>query len=160
MEIVLKNLLLTNLIAICLQDLHERKIYVFLLGSAFLCLTLLHLKHNPAILVLLTSSINLGILLGMAILVGICTKLWLRKPLRKSVGLGDVYFFIALAVGFPTGTFVVLLSTSLVFSWAVYQVVKKKLKDPLVPLAGFQALFLFVALALNSCFHISNLYLL
>ena len=74
------------------------------------------------------------------------------------MGLGDVYFFIALAVGFPTGTFVVLLSASLVFSWAVYQVVKKKLKDPLVPLAGFQALFLFVALALNSCFHISNLY--
>ncbi len=82
----------------------------------------------------------------------------MHKKFEDTLGLGDVLFFIALGIGFPTLTFLVLLATSLIFSLLIYLIIKSNLKSKKVPLAGFQALFIFIILFINLMFNIVNIY--
>ncbi|WP_299627653.1 hypothetical protein [uncultured Tenacibaculum sp.] len=82
----------------------------------------------------------------------------MKQSLFSAIGLGDFLFFIALAVAFPLTTFLIIFITSLLFSLLLFLVIKKKLKEKTVPLAGFQAIFLFLILLLNLTFDIVNLY--
>lgn len=78
--------------------------------------------------------------------------------LSQALGFGDILFFLVFAVGFPLETFLWLFVSSLVFSLIFHILTKGIRKDETIPLAGFQALFLFVILFINLAFGIVNLY--
>lgn len=84
----------------------------------------------------------------------------LKKALKNTFGLGDFLFFIILAIGFPTATFLVLFSFSLLFSMLLFFLLKHQLKHKTVPLAGLQALFICLVFIANWFFNFSNLYII
>ena len=155
---MVKIILWISLLSVFVQDLRERKVSVLLLASVFLCLTFLHLIQGTPALVLRSTLVNFGLILLIAMALYVYCKWVLKKTMKESMGLGDLFFVAALAVGFPTHGFVVLLSGSLLFSWILFMLTKKTDPDPSVPLAGMQSLFLFLILCLDTCFDIVHLY--
>lgn len=86
------------------------------------------------------------------------TTLKLKKSLLKTIGLGDLFFFIIIAMGFPTFAFLIIFSSSLIFSFILFIFLKPRLTNKTVPLAGLQSLFLVIILLLNNNFEVLNLY--
>ncbi len=64
------------------------------------------------------------------------------KFLNVSFGLGDVLFFYAFSLGFPTVTFLILFVSSILFSLMVSLIQKRKNIANGIPLAGLMSLFL------------------
>lgn len=78
--------------------------------------------------------------------------------LKEAIGLGDILFFLALALAFPTETFIVLFVFSMVFSLMLHLTVTRKQKESTIPLAGYASLFLiFIYLSSWTGFY-KNLY--
>ncbi len=158
MLITLKIIVLCCLLTIFLQDFKERKVFIWLLIFSGVFLSLLYLQSTSVKLYLFNIGINLFII---AIIMGILysyTKLKLKTSLTNTLGLGDILFFIIIALSFPLATFIVLFSFSLVFSLVLFLLLKSKLKSKYVPLAGLQALFFLFTLSLNWVFNVTNLY--
>ncbi|AUC13862.1 hypothetical protein BTO06_01260 [Tenacibaculum sp. SZ-18] len=82
----------------------------------------------------------------------------MRLSFSQALGFGDILFFLVFVFGFPVKTFLWLFVSSLVFSMILYFITKSKMKEETVPLAGFQALFLFLILFINLIFNIHSLY--
>lgn len=80
------------------------------------------------------------------------------KFLNVSFGLGDVLFFYAFALGFPTVTFLILFVSSIVFSLMVSLIQKKKNKANGIPLAGLMSLFLAFVLSIEFLPKLPSLY--
>jgi len=86
---------------------------------------------------------NLILTSGILLLLWAVTRYVLKKPfLNVSFGLGDLLFLYAMALGFPTMTYVYLLVTSLIFSLVAFIPMKLFLKVNTVPMAGLMGLFL------------------
>jgi hypothetical protein len=151
---------MSSLLLLFFQDLKERKVSVLLLCIAFIAFASVHFLNSNEYVFLSMAAINLLLLLVIVTILIIYTKVILKESFKNVIGAGDLFFFSIMAVGFPTVTFVFLFVASLVFSLVMFHVLKRTLKTPLIPLAGFQALFLFIIIALNSCFNFSNLYLI
>ena len=82
-----------------------------------------------------------------------------RKLINESLGLGDVLFFFAIGMGFPSITFLVLFATSLLFSLCLFFATKRLLHERTVPLAGFMSLFFIIAIGYSVFFDQPSLYL-
>ena len=150
--------LIVCLSIIAYQDFKERKVSVllFVLATVFGCSlfyinTYLHFLFINIGLNMLVVAIIIFVLYGYA-------RFKMKKKLTETIGIGDLFFFFLLAFSFSTITFLVLFSTSLFFSLFLYLILKPDLKDKTVPLAGLQALFLGIVLAINELFTIINLY--
>jgi len=144
---------------IALEDFKERKVHWFLFPTLGILLGVLHYISIPyAKLVgyhILTNSILVTLILGILFLV---TQVLRKKPfLDQSLGLGDILFFYAFALGFPTFTFVVLFATSLLFSLLVFLIIKKSRLDT-VPLAGLMSVFLILILVCSLFVETPSLY--
>ena len=140
------------------QDIKNRSVSVWV----FIYLTItggyLHLKTQFLQLFLLNLLINMMVLLVVILIVLLYSKMALKKHLKEVIGLGDILFFIVLAISFPTVSFLVLFSLSLIFSLVLFLALKSKMIDKTVPLAGFQALFLGIIFFTNLLFNFVNLY--
>ncbi|MDG2194279.1 MAG: hypothetical protein P8K77_05400 [Polaribacter sp.] len=158
MLVVLKIIYTTVLGIISYQDLKERKVTVLL----FLLLALVggYLFYTAQVfeVFLINTSINISFIVMLFFLVLLYVKVKMNVKISEAMGLGDVLFFLVLAISFPTVTFLVLFSCSLFFSLLLFLVVKPMLKIKTVPLAGFQALFLSLVILLNWIFNFVNLY--
>lgn len=152
--------LLLCLLSILIQDVRERQVFVVLLIAVILNLGFLHYSNSNFMSFVISSFLNFTILCCIGVLLFLVAKYILKKDLKESMGFGDVLFFSAMAIGFPTATFVVLFSFSLVFSLLVFRLFLSKSKNNTVPLAGLQALFLFLVFVVNSSFNFTNLYLI
>lgn len=159
MEIFTTLLLLISLFFIFLQDFKERKVHVFLLCISISCFGWLHYLQAPYIFVY-NMLFNCFLLTLTITVLYFYTKYILRKKFNDGIGRGDLLFFMAIAIGFPTYTFLILFVSSLIFSLVVFQIIKKHQKTTLIPLAGLQALFLLALISMNSYFNFSNLYLI
>ncbi|MDC9723309.1 MAG: hypothetical protein PSN34_11165 [Urechidicola sp.] len=158
MNVLLKTILILLLVAILYQDLKERMVYLALFGLTTILLVYLQLQEITSSVVMVSSLLNISVVAIVVLVLSIYSKLRLKKPLKETFGLGDGLFFIVLAIGFPTATFLVLFSFSSLFSYALFLVLKPNLKIKTVPLAGFQALFLAIVLVLNESFSFVELY--
>ncbi|CAM1344628.1 hypothetical protein [Tenacibaculum amylolyticum] len=147
------------LLGIFLQDIKERKVYVFLLLLALLVggYTYYDNTFTPQ-LFFINIFTNAMVVSIIVLLLFLYTKFKIRKNFFQAIGFGDILFFLALSVSFPTITFLVLFSSSLLFSLLLFISIKSKLNNKAVPLAGFQALFVFLILFINLVFNILNLY--
>lgn len=80
------------------------------------------------------------------------------KFLNVSFGLGDILFFYAFALGFPTATFLILFVSSILFSLMVSLIQKKKKTESGIPLAGLMSLFLVFAFSIEFLPNLPSLY--
>jgi hypothetical protein len=155
----LNILMILLLLWIFYEDMKERQItlvwMLLLLGLG----GFLNYQKQILEIFLINSIVNMIVILTVVLILWIYSRLKLRSGLFSLFGTGDLLFFIFLAVSFPMATFVVIFSTSLIFSLVVSVALKKKMKK-WVPLAGLQALFLGVLVGVNQIFQIVNLYAL
>lgn len=158
MLFLIKLFLIASLLGIFYQDIKERKVYLWLLILSVLLLGFLH-YFNSLVYPFMISSLLNSLIIGLVLLIlFVYAKLKLKQSLLKVFGLGDLLFFVAIAVGFPTLTFVVLFSFSLIFSLVLFLFIRKGLSVKSVPLAGLQALFFSGVFLLNWAFNFINLY--
>jgi hypothetical protein len=139
------------------EDLKDRKVTLIVLVILMLLGGFIHSQHQYIWVFLLSSFLNLTIILTIILVLYAYANFKLKTSLSEGFGLGDTLFFIVMAVSFPTATFLVLFATSLLFSFVIAVLFKKRLKK-LIPLAGLQALYVGLTLAINQWFHIINLY--
>lgn len=158
MLILIKIILLSTLLGILYQDFKARKVFLWLLVLVHFLFGFLHFRQSLIEPFLMTISINIGIVFVIMFVLFLYSKFKLKLALQHTFGLGDLLFFLAVAVGFPTLTFIVLFSFSLFFSLLLYLVLKNNLKHNTVPLAGLQAIFFSLIFLLHWTTNFINLY--
>lgn len=158
MLILGKIILFIALLFIVIQDFKERQVYLWLFLLTGVTMALLHLNNSMIQLFLLNVGINLLIIFIIISVLYFYATIKMKKALQHTLGLGDILFFMVLAIGFTTGTFLVLLTFSLIFSLLFFLVIKSNLKYKTVPLAGLQALFISLVYIANWTFNFTNLY--
>jgi hypothetical protein len=158
MLIALKTLFLGVLGCLVYQDFKERKVTAYLFLILAVSGGYIHYTTQYLEVYVLNLLFNFSGLLLLLFVLIIYTKFILKKKLNDAIGLGDILFFFVLGISFPTATFLVILSSSLIFSLSIFLVLKPRLKEKTVPLAGLQALFLIVLIGSNMLFNFINLY--
>ena len=142
-------ILLTSLLFITIQDIKNRLVYWFLFPIAGMAALVLQWQNIGQELSLLFLSVNLVLLLGILSILYIYVRIFKKKKfLNHSIGMGDLLFFIILAIGFPTPNFIYLFSLSILFSLGVFALFKSTIGVH-IPLAGLQSVFLVITLVGN-----------
>ncbi|WP_226294160.1 prepilin peptidase [Aquimarina algicola] len=158
---MIKLLILSSLAMISYQDIKERQVYAFVFLVLIGLLGYIHHQHTLQIHFLYALLINTTVLIIIMAMLYLYTLLRLKRSFFEEVfGLGDVLFFLALAVGFPTVSFIIILVFALLFSLAIWIFFKKSAKYPTVPLAGYMSLFLGVVFVTNWTTNVISLYLI
>ncbi|WP_394748216.1 hypothetical protein [Spongiimicrobium salis] len=148
-------------ISIGFQDFKERAVYWFLFPILGIFLGFLHYKHVLQVLFFSHILVNLVLITAILLILLVYSKFIVKKKfLNHSFGLGDVLLFYAFALGFPSVTFIVLFSCSILFSAIVFFALRKSLHLKTVPLAGLMALFLVFIFSYSLIRHTPSLYLL
>ncbi len=128
---------------IAIQDFRERTVTWIcfpLLGILLAMAYALHTSFERSFPFMLA---NLVLVTGVLLVLLVYTRLIAHKKfLNVSFGLGDLLFFYAFALGFPTMTFLVLFVSSILFSLLIFLLLKSSLKMESVPLAGLMGVFL------------------
>ena len=158
MLILIKILLIIALIAICYQDFKERQVYLGLLIITGVFMGFLHFKNSDPTVYFWNVIMNITVILIIYTVLFFYSLWKLKKSISQTFGLGDLLFFIVLAIGFSTAAFLVLFTLSLIFSLVFYIFIKSNLKIKTVPLAGLQAVFIVFIYAINWVFQLTNLY--
>ena len=148
-------------IYISFQDFKERAVYWFLFPLLGLGLGWLH--YNLVLQELFFSHILINLLLVtliLLILYAYSRFIAKKKFIDHSFGLGDLCLFYAFALGFPSVSFIILFSCSILFSAIVFFALHKKLQLKTVPLAGLITLFLVFIFSYSLFSNTPSLYLL
>ncbi|MCK8522555.1 hypothetical protein M0D21_13305 [Aquimarina sp. D1M17] len=159
--LLVKGLIVLNLGYITYQDLRSREVYWFLLPALIFLLGYLHFTNVLRLHFFNAIAINVslvGLILGILYLYA-----WLiiKRPFFKEVfGFADGLYFLALAVAFPSVTFVIIFVFSLIFSLLVWLLMKHKSHHEGTPLAGYMAAFLLLIFIANWMSNTINLYLI
>lgn len=130
--------------SIAFQDFKERKVFWFLFPLAMLLFGLVHFLHVIELTIFFHHTlINFLLITCIITILFIHTRFILKKVfLNYSLGLGDILFFYAFGLGFPTITFIILFVGAIIFSLLLFLLFKKTLKLDTVPLAGLMGFFL------------------
>ncbi len=159
--VILKGLIIFNLVYIIYQDLKSREVYWFLLPSLMVLLGYMHYRNVLKIHFITFTVINIGVIITVLGLLYLYTVLLIKKPFFKEVfGLADALYFLALAMAFPTATFVVIFVFSLIFSLLAWLILKHQSEYNSIPLAGYMSAFLLLIFIGNWCANTLNLYLI
>lgn len=158
MIVFLNIAIIALLLWIFYQDIKERKVLLISMITLLFVGGLLHSQYQFFELFLLQIGINIGVVGVVLMLLWLYTHFVMRKRLFEAFGLGDLLFFIIIAVSFPTPTFLVVFCCSLLFSLVLFIALKTSLKENTIPLAGFQALFIVLLLVSNLLFNFVDLY--
>ncbi len=145
---------------ITVQDFKERKVYWFLFPLVIILLGLVHFLNTAAPLAffnyILLNTLFVSVIISVLYLF---TRIIIKKKfLNHGLGLGDILFFYAFALGFPTVTFVILFANAILFALLLFLVSKKRLHLRTVPLAGLMGLFLILVFIYNLIFQSPPLY--
>lgn len=156
---VLYFIFFVNLVIVCYQDFKERA--VFLISMVVLLFTgagIHYMKSTEVVIFFYTVAVNFVVVIILTLILFAYSKFKLKKKISETIGVGDLLFFIVLAVSFSTVSFLIIFSFSLFFSLILFLLLKPILKKDNIPLAGLQALFLVLFLAVNHVFKIVDLY--
>lgn len=135
---------------IAYQDVRDREVTWIWFPLLGICLGLVYGVQVGFAVYAYAAMTNLILTSAIILLLWAVTRYVLKKPfLNVSFGLGDLLFLYAMALGFPTMTYVYLLVGSLIFSLVAFIPMKLFLKVNTVPLAGLMGSFL-IAITLLS----------
>jgi len=135
-----------------------REVYLFIFIISIFIGGVIYLNKTTIEIYLINVIANLLIIVTVNLILFFYVIIIFKKKFFEAIGLGDILFFILLGVSFPVTSFLMLFSSSLIFSLIVFLIIKSYLKQKTVPLAGMQALFLFFILVLNQLFNVVYLY--
>jgi len=156
----LTSAFLLGLCVLAYQDFNERKVTVLLFILLIILGGYIHYTTQFTVMFLFSLMLNFSIVLLLILILLGYVKFVMKKKLSDAIGLGDFLFFGVLSVSFPTVSFILLFCSSLIFSLIVFTILKPKMKIKTVPLAGLQALFLFLTMGINLLLNIVDLYLI
>lgn len=132
------------------QDFRERAVTWPLFPLLSLSLLALYALNAQWYQFLMFATINFLIVSGILLVLYLYSEhVMKRKFLDVSFGLGDMFFFYALALGFPTLSFIILFVGALLFSLLVTLIFRKRDKMGTVPLAGLMGVFLIGVLLIS-----------
>lgn len=163
MAVAAKVLLMASLLTIFLQDLRDREVYAFLIPLLGILGSYLFFINSNFDYYLLSLGINIGMVSIILLLNYLFSRFIMKKHfLREALGLGDILFFIAFALCFPTVTFINFFVFSILLTFALHFVSSRmaKQKNEYVPLAGYMSLFLIAVYSANWLGLYHSLYLL
>lgn len=145
---------------IALQDFKERAVVWFLFPLLGILLVVMHLVQTEVAQVIWFVGANLLLISAILLILWLHATYILRKKfINVSLGLGDILFFYAFALGFPTMTFIILFVGSVLFSLLMYFLIKGVKKIHTVPLAGLMSLFLIAVFLVAALPFTPSLYL-
>ena len=170
MIILIKIILLISLLLILYQDIKQRQIWVILLPIFAVTGSLLFYYSTMTSFFLYSILINLA-LVGVLILINyLFAKFILKMSLfKEALGIGDVLFFIAFAMSFPTISFINFFVFSLLFSLVLQMMLKLFSKEKkqitednfnTIPLAGYMSGFLIAIYSYHWLGFYQSIYLL
>ena len=145
MLIVVKLILLFSLGIIFLQDLRDRRVWLFLFPLFAILGTYLFFAKVESRFFYQSILINLSLVLVVVLTNYVYSRFILKKKfLKEAMGLGDVLMFIGFALSFPPVSFLNFFVFSILFTFVLHVVLKrlKKSAQKTIPLAGNMALFL------------------
>lgn len=146
------------LLIVFYQDVKDREVSLMLFLGLLLLGGFLHSQFQLMEVFLLNVIINVAVVSSIVLILFLYTRFVMKKRLFETFGLGDLLFFLILAVSFPIPTFLVVFSCSLLFSFVISMLLKGSMKDKTIPLAGLQALFVLLMITSNLLFEFTNLY--
>ena len=147
------------LLVICYQDFTARLVYWFLFPLIGIILGTLHYMSVTNTFFIYSVLANIMLVCSILLMLYLVARYFLKKQfLNHSLGLGDILFFFALAVGFPTITFMILFVYSIFFSLLLFLVLKRNLKFKTVPLAGIMSMFFIMVFSTSLFYDIPILY--
>jgi len=143
------------------QDLKERMVSWILFPITGLLLGLLYILNTSFEQFYPFVFTNMVLISAIVLFLFLYTKYIAKmKFLNVSFGLGDLLFFYAFALGFPTITFLILFVGSILFSLAVFLLSRRKQENETIPLAGLMSFFLIVVVLASFFPNVPSLYIL
>ena len=141
------------------QDLKYREVLWILFPVLAVALGTLYYLQAPSSVFLLNIAFNLCLVsLILLLLWGYARFVAKKQFLNHSFGLGDLLFFYAFSISFPSYTFILLFVGAIFFSLLCFLILKSRLKYRTVPLAGLMSLFLFGIIACSLFVSYPSLY--
>jgi len=157
--LLVKLILLLTLSVIIYEDVTSRMVHWILFPVLTIFLGYSFFQQTNTVFFLTSIVMNIMLVSGIIIILFLYTKLIIKRSfLNTSFGLGDVLFFYAISVAFPTITFIILFVFALIFSLSFHFIRKHKEVHPTVPLAGYMALFFAIVFGIHIISDQPNLY--
>jgi len=146
---------------IAFQDFKGRAVYwiLFPIMGAFLAALFLYEVSFEQYFYIVGFNI---VLVSLVLLVLYAYTKYVAKKqfLNFSFGLGDLLFFYAFALGYPTYTFLILFVASIFFSLLAFLFIKFGTDSETIPLAGLMGLFLIGITVASTIPNVPSLYVL
>ena len=134
--------------SIFIQDLRDREVWWFLFPSVAFLMVGIHLLSADIEVTTFHILINGILVTTIVTILGLYTRfIHGRAFLNVSFGLGDLLFFYAFALGFPTITFIVLFVASILVALLWSLVYLNRNSKGTIPLAGLMSSFLILVYA-------------
>ena len=130
---------------VVIQDIKSRLVYWFCFPLIAVCAGALMYQQTTFNQFLWGLGINLLFVSLLIVVVYVYSKLKIKSNIQDTFGLGDALLFFGLAFSFMSVSFIVLFVFGLIFSLVMHLVIKSKLKQDTVPLAGYLSLFFALA---------------
>lgn len=144
---------------IAFQDFKERMVSWILFPALGIVLGGLYLVQLPFSQYYPFVLVNMFLISLVVLILFLYTKYIAKQGfLNVSFGLGDLLFFYALALGFPTMTFLVIFALSMVFALGTTLLWSRTRKLQTIPLAGLMGLFLSLVLLISLFPNLPSLY--
>lgn len=143
MIVFIQIALLLTLLLIVFQDFKSKAVWWFLFPMFAILGGYLFKSETSWVHYIQQIAINLGLIIVLIGLLYLYSRLRLKRQLINSaIGLGDLLFFAAFALSFPTLSFLNFFVFSLFFSLIISLLLRSKFGMHSIPLAGAMALFL------------------
>lgn len=131
---------------IAFQDLKERAVSWILFPTVALTMVGLNFINLSSSYFYWSISINCVLVSIILMTLYFYAKFKMRRPLTQVFGIGDILFFYAFALGFPSVSFIILFVFSVFFSLLIHLFLNRGSKEKHIPLAGLMSIFLILAL--------------
>lgn len=142
--------LITGLSIVVYQDLRYRKIHILsailILIGAILFRGLEQLFVFPGIW-LIYGFLCLNFL--VVLIYFSVKKGFLVNPLKEHIGLGDLFFLIAIAPIFYLTSYIIFFVVGMLFSLILFSILKPVMRQKTIPLAGYLSILLLGFITLN-----------
>lgn len=139
--LIAKLILIIAFIVVFLQDYKERQVYWFMFLIIGLLGGFLFYKSTLPELFVSAVVLNISFICLLVFIMYLYAKIKLKTHFLQTIGIGDLFLFLALAVSFSTISFVVIFISSLIFSLLLHLYLSKNKKVETVPLAGYMSVF-------------------
>lgn len=145
---------------IVFQDFKERLVSWILFPVVGLLLSFLYIWNTSFEQFYPFVFTNMLLVSSIVLVLFLYTKYIARMEfLNVSFGLGDLLFFYAFALGFPTITFLILFVGAILFSLIVFVIAKEKGESETIPLAGLMGFFLIIVTLVSFLPNAPSLYI-